>query len=121
MSEHEPIPDRKEEVAPDLFFSLDLRVGTVVQAEDFPEARKPSYRLRLDFGPLGVMNSSAQLTDRYSTDDLLGKQVIAAVNIGKRRIAGLTSECLVLGVDDEHGRVVCLRPDSSVANGRRVY
>ncbi len=121
MPEYGSVPERVGEVSPDLFSALDLRVGTVVEVEDFPEARKPAYRLRIDFGALGIMNSSAQLTERYSADDLFGRQVVAVVNIGERRIAGFTSECLVLGVDDKDGRVVCLKPDAPVANGRRVY
>ena len=121
MAEYRSVPERAKEISPEIFFAIDLRVGTVVGAERFPQARKPSYRLRLDFGPLGVMNSSAQLTERYSSDDLVGRQVIAAVNIGERRIAGFTSECLVLGVDDDTGRVVCLAPDAPVPNGARVY
>src|SRR5919206_4333948 len=94
---------------PDDFAAIDLRVGTVLEAEPFPEARKPSYRLRIDFGPgLGVKRSSAQLTARYAPASLVGRQVVAAVNIGSRRIAGFTSEVLVLGAMPTAADVVLL-------------
>lgn len=106
---------------PDDFFAIDLRVGTVLSAEPFPEARKPSIRLRIDFGPeLGVKASSAQLTMRYTPEALVGTQVIAVVNIGTRRIAGFTSEVLVLGAMPSAPDVVLLRPDQAVANGTRI-
>lgn len=103
------------------FFALDLRVGTVVGAEPFPEARKPSYRLLVDFGAeLGVKRSSAQLTVRYAPGDLVGRQVVAAVNLGTRRIAGFESEVLVLGAMPSAADVVLLRPDIPMENGTRI-
>jgi tRNA-binding protein len=106
---------------PDEFFAMDIRVGTVVLAEPFPEARKPSVRLRIDFGPeVGVKQSSAQLTARYTPESLLGRQVVAAVNIGTRRIAGFVSEVLVLGAMPSPADVVLLRADDAVANGTRI-
>jgi tRNA-binding protein len=106
---------------PDDFAAIDIRVGTVVDAEPLPEARKPSLRLRIDFGPgLGVKQSSAQLTARYTPDLLVGRQVIAAVNIGARRIAGFLSEVLVLGALPSPTDVVLLAVDEAVANGTRI-
>jgi tRNA-binding protein len=105
----------------DDFFSIDMRVGTVVEASPFPEARKPSLRLTIDFGPeLGVRRSSAQLTVHYSPEDLVGRQVVAAVNIGTRRIAGFTSEVLVLGAMPTAADVVLLAVERPVANGTRI-
>lgn len=103
------------------FGLLDMRVGRVLRAEPNPQARKPAYCLWVDFGPLGTLQSSAQLTDRYSAEQLVGTLVIAAVNLGARRIAGFVSEVLVLGVPDEEGRVTLLRPDDEVPLGGRVY
>jgi tRNA-binding protein len=105
----------------DAFQQLDLRVGQIVEAEPFPAARKPAYRLRIDFGPLGVKASSAQLTGLYSPEDLIGRQVIAAINLGTRSIAGFQSEVLVLGLPDEQGRVVLLASERDVPLGGRVY
>jgi tRNA-binding protein len=106
--------------APD-FFSIDMRVGTVLTAEPFPEARKPAIKLAIDFGPeLGVRRSSAQLTRRYDPAQLVGRQVVAAVNLGTRRIAGFVSEVLVLGGVPEEGDVVLLAIDEPVANGTRI-
>jgi tRNA-binding protein len=103
------------------FFALDVRVGTVLEAAPFPEARKPSLRLTIDFGAdLGLKRSSAQLTSRYSAETLVGRQVVAAVNIGTRRIAGFTSEVLVLGAMPTPSDVVLLAPDAPVANGTRI-
>jgi tRNA-binding protein len=103
------------------FVSLDLRVGTVIDAAPFPEARVPAIKLRIDFGPeLGTRASSAQLTRRYTSEQMMGKQVVAVVNIGTRRIAGFTSEVLVLGAAAEEGDVVLLAVDKPVANGTRV-
>jgi tRNA-binding protein len=106
---------------PDDFFAIDVRVGTVLGAEPFPEARKPSLKLRIDFGPeLGVKQSSAQLTTRYAPETLVGRQVVAVVNIGTRRVAGFTSEVLVLGAMPSSTDVVLLRVDDRVANGTRI-
>jgi tRNA-binding protein len=106
---------------PDDFFAIDVRVGTVLGAEPFPEARKPSLKLRIDFGSeLGVRRSSAQLTARYAPDALVGRQVVAVVNIGTRRIAGFLSEVLVLGAMASATDVVLLGVDEPVANGTRI-
>jgi tRNA-binding protein len=103
------------------FAALDLRVGTVLGAEPFPEARKPSIKLRIDFGAeLGVKRSSAQLTTHYTPEQLIGRQVVAAVNLGTRRIAGFESEVLVLGAVPQPHEVVLLMPDRPVANGTRI-
>lgn len=101
--------------------ALDLRVGRVTRAEPNAGARRPAYRLWVDFGPLGERTSSAQLTDVYRADELVGRQVIAAVNLGSRRIAGFVSEVLVLGLPDESGHVVLLQPERPVPLGGRVY
>ena len=105
----------------DEFFALDIRVGTVRQAEPFPEARKPSIKLEIDFGvELGVRRSSAQLTTHYSAEALVGRQVIAVTNIGTRRIAGFTSEVLVLGAMPSTTEVVLLGTAHPVADGTRI-
>ncbi len=106
---------------PEEFFAIDMRVGTVLDAEAFAEARKPSVKLVIDFGPeLGQRRSSAQLTMHYSPEQLVGRQVVAAVNLGTRRIAGFTSEVLVLGAMPSPTEVVLLAPDRPVANGTRI-
>ena len=105
----------------DAFGALDLRVGRVVRAEPHERARKPAYRLWLDFGPLGERTSSAQLTALYRPEDLVGRLVLAAVNLGTRNIAGFASEVLVLGVPDDAGRVVLLAVERDVQPGVRVY
>lgn len=106
---------------PEDFFSIDIRVGTVVRADLFPEARKPSLKLEIDFGPeFGVRRSSAQLTMHYDPAQLVGRQVIGVVNIGERRIAGFMSQVLVLGAMSTPTEVVLLRPDLGVANGTRI-
>jgi tRNA-binding protein len=103
------------------FGLVDLRVGRVVRAEPNEGARKPAYRLWIDFGPLGVKTSSAQLTDLYTPDQLAGRLVVAAVNLGTRRVNGFPSEVLVLGLPDEAGRVVLLVPERDVPLGGQVY
>ena len=103
------------------FETLDLRVGRVLRAEVSPRARKPAYRLWIDFGPLGEKTSSAQLRARYAAEDLVCRLVIAAVNLGARNIAGFTSEVLVLGLPDAAGEVILLAAEREVPLGGRVY
>jgi tRNA-binding protein len=103
------------------FQTLDLRVGRVLRVEPNEKARKPAYRLWIDFGPLGEKRSSAQLVDLYRPEELVGRLVVAAVNLGSRMIAGFTSEVLVLGLPDEAGRVVLLAVERDVPLGGRVY
>jgi tRNA-binding protein len=104
------------------FEQIDIRVGRIVRAEAFPEARKPAYKLVIDFGPeLGERRSSAQLTARYRCEDLVGRLVVGVVNLPPRRIGPFVSEVLTLGVPDENGAVVLLVPDSSVPPGGRMF
>jgi len=100
---------------------VDLRVGRVVRAEPHEKARKPAYKLWIDFGPLGVKTSSAQITELYRPEDLVGRLVVAAVDLGEKRIAGFVSQVLVLGAADAEGRVVLLTPEREVPPGSRVF
>jgi tRNA-binding protein len=116
-----PVPPRLPEVSPDSFFAIDIRVGTVVTCEPFPQARRPAYRLSVDLGPLGVVRSSARLVDHYRPEDLVGTQVVCAANFPPRQIGPVRSEVLVLGVyQNGTERVVLLRADAPVRNGDRV-
>jgi len=103
------------------FEKVDMRVGTVVKVEDFPEARNPAYKLTIDFGELGIKKSSAQITKLYKKEDLVNKQVIAVVNFPPKQIADFISEVLVLGVVlDNKKEVVLIKPDNKVENGFRI-
>jgi tRNA-binding protein len=102
------------------FLALDMRVGTVVSAIVFEKARKPAYQLQIDFGKLGIKKSSAQITDLYTPETLVGKQVIAVVNFPPRQIANFISEVLVLGSVNEEGKVTLLQPERLVPNGEKI-
>ncbi|MFB9108416.1 tRNA-binding protein [Flavobacterium gyeonganense] len=103
------------------FERTDMRVGTIIEINDFPEARKPAYQLTIDFGTeIGVRKSSAQITKRYQKEDLLHRQVVAVVNFPKKQIGKFMSECLVLGAVGEEGDVILLAPDFKIENGLRI-
>lgn len=102
------------------FIKVDMRVGTIIEVRDFPEARNPAYQVKIDFGQeVGVRKSSAQITALYAKEALLGKQVIAVINFPKKQIANFMSECLILGAVDGKD-VILLKPDSSVPNGLKI-
>lgn len=104
------------------FRRIDIRVGTIVAAEPFPEARRPAYKLTVDFGPaIGTKRSSAQITKHYRIDELVGRQVAAVVNFPKKQIGKFMSEVLVLGFPDETNEVVLIQPSPGVPNGGRLY
>jgi tRNA-binding protein len=103
------------------FEKVELRVGTILEVSDFPKAKKPAYQLKIDFGEFGIKNSSAQITEHYTKDALVGKQVLAVINFPKKQIANFFSECLTTGVPDELGRVVLISPDQKVANGVKLF
>jgi tRNA-binding protein len=105
----------------DDFARVDVRVGEVVRAERFPEARRPAYRLWIDLGELGVKRSSAQITELYQPEELVGRQVVAVVNFAPKQVANFLSEVLVLGVTGEDGAVVLLSPDRPAPRGARVH
>jgi tRNA-binding protein len=103
------------------FTVVDMRVGTIIQADIFPEARNPAYKLIIDFGEeIGLKKSSAQITSRYTLSDLINRQIIAVVNFPPKQIANFISECLVLGAVDSKGEVILLQPESPVKNGLRI-
>jgi len=105
----------------DDFQKIDIRVGTIIEVNDFPKARKPSFQMRIDFGAeIGVKWSSAQITVHYKKEELLNRQVIAVVNFPPKQIADFISECLVLGVYDEQNDVVLLKPDKTLSNGLKI-
>ena len=102
------------------FERVDMRAGVVVDAQPFPEARRPALKLWIDFGPLGVKRSSAQITDRYASAELVGRTVVAVVNFPPKQIGPFVSEVLVLGAYDENGHVILLRPDFDVTPGSKI-
>lgn len=107
----------KPEISWDDFEKLDIRSGTIISASDFPKARNPSYQLEIDFGDLGIKKTSAQITDLYQKEELIGKQIIAIVNFPKKQIANFFSECLVLGVIGENKEVTILTTTLPIKNG----
>ena len=110
------------EISFDDFLKVDIRVGTIVRVEPFPEARSPSYKLFVDFGPdIGERKTSAQITEHYSPEDLVGKQVAAVTNFPNKQIGKFMSEILVLGFPDDAGAVVLVEPNRKVANGGRLF
>jgi tRNA-binding protein len=118
MSDSKPAP----QIAFDDFMKVDIRVGTIVEARVFPEARKPAFQIFIDFGPeIGMRKSSAQITKRHTLEELVGKQVIAVVNFPPRQIGPFMSEVLTLGLPDEEGNVVLLTPTLKVPNGGRMF
>ncbi len=102
------------------FEKVEMRVGTVLEVKDFPEAMNPAYQLKIDFGSHGVKKSSAQITKLYKKEDILGKQVIAVVNFPPKQVANFISECLVLGVVMDNKEIVLLRPERKVENGYKI-
>lgn len=105
----------------DEFERTDMRVGTIIEVNDFPEARKPAFQLTIDFGAeIGIRKSSAQITKRYKKEDLLNRQIVAVVNFPKKQIGKFMSECLVLGAVGEEGDVILLAPDFKIPNGLRI-
>ncbi|MCG1036268.1 tRNA-binding protein [Polaribacter sargassicola] len=110
----------KDEITFEDFLKVDIRIGTIIEVNDFPKARKPAYQLTVDFGALGIKKSSAQITDLYSKEDLLNKQVSAIINFKPRQIANFMSEILVIGVYNTEGKVVLLQPSKNIKNGEQV-
>ena len=104
----------------DDFSKIEMRVGTVIDVQEFPDAKKPAYKLIIDFGNLGIKKSSAQITKLYSKDELLNRQVIAVLNFPPKQIANFISECLVLGAVDTDNKVILLQPDRKINNGIRI-
>lgn len=103
------------------FLKVDIRIGTILRAEEYPEARNPAYKLEIDFGDLGKKRSSAQITSRYRKEELIGRQVIAVLNLPPKQVGKFTSEVLILGLPDEKGQVVLLEPTAKVPNGARLF
>lgn len=119
---HDPTTPAASDIEFEDFLAVDIRVGTVVEVEPFPEARKPAYRLVVDFGPaVGRKKSSAQITDNYLLEDLPGRQVAAVVNFPPRQIGPMMSEVLVLGFPDELGNVILFAPDVRIPDGGRLF
>lgn len=103
------------------FEKVEMRVGTILEVRDFPEARKPAFQLIIDFGDaIGVRKTSAQITQRYSKEVLVGRQIVAVINFPKKQIGNFMSECLVLGAVGENGDVILVAPDSKITNGLRI-
>jgi tRNA-binding protein len=118
----DPAAPAAEQIGFDQFLSVDIRVGTVVAVDPFPEAKKASWKLRIDFGPgIGIKKSSAQIVEHYRAEELIGRQIAAVVNFPPRQIGPFMSEVLTVGFADENGAVVLIRPDRAVPNGARLF
>ena len=102
------------------FEKVDIRAGTIIQADPFPEARKPAFKLTIDFGPVGILRSSAQITSLYTAETLIGVQVVAVVNFPPKQVANFVSQCLVLGAVQSDGSVVLLKTERGTQNGTRI-
>ncbi|MFC0101532.1 tRNA-binding protein [Sphingopyxis terrae] len=119
---HDAAAPAAEPIAFDDFLRVDIRIGTIVEAEPFPEARKPAFKLKIDFGPaIGIKKSSAQIVARYAPEELPGRQVAAVVNFPPRQIGKFMSEVLTLGFADAAGEVILFAPDRAVPNGSRLF
>jgi tRNA-binding protein len=110
-----------EKVSWNDFEKIELRIGTIIEVSDFPEAKKPAYKIKVDFGEFGIKQSSAQITVHYSKDELLGKQILGVINFPKKQIGKFLSECLITGVPDHNGVVVLLSPDTKVPDGSKLF
>jgi tRNA-binding protein len=120
--DHDPASPVCDSIGFDEFLKVDIRIGTILSAERYPEARKPAYKLLIDFGPgVGRKKSSAQITENYAPEDLPGRQIAAVVNFPPRQIGKLLSEVLTLGFADEAGAVTLFAPDKPVPNGARLF
>ena len=105
----------------DDFTKIDMRIGTIIEIQDFPEARKPAYQLSIDFGEIGIKKSSAQITELYSKSDLMNRQVLAIINFEKKQIANFFSECLILGVENSQNNIVLLQSNfNNLKNGTKI-
>ena len=110
-----------QEISYQDFEKVELRVGTIIDVQDFPEARKPAYKLTIDFGDFGMKKSSVQITVNYKKEELLGRQVIGVINFPTKQIGPFLSECLTTGFPDEDGNVVLIGPDKKVPNGAKLF
>jgi len=120
--QHEADAPAAAQITFDQFLAVDIRVGTLLEVEPFPEARKPAFKLKIDFGPtIGVKRSSAQITEHYTPETLIGRQVAAVVNFPPRQIGKFMSEVLTLGFPDDTGKVVLFAPDLKVPNGGKLF
>ena len=120
--DHDPAAPAGDEIGFDAFLAVDIRIGTILTAEAFPEARKPAFKLLIDFGPgVGTRRSSAQITDNYTLDSLPGRQIAAVINFPPRQIGKFLSEVLTLGFADGKGAVTLFAPDKPVPNGSRLF
>ena len=111
----------KKEITFEDFLKLDIRIGTIIAVNDFPKAKKPAYQLKIDFGAIGIKKSSAQITNLYTKEELLHKQVSVIINFKPRQIANFMSECLVIGVYNVEGKVVLLQASKAIKNGEQVH